>query len=91
VTSITTARCKQLKPILERALELAVDQRAEFVARAAGDDVVLRRELEALLEGAERAAFLDRWPERVPSVDPSGVRFEATTTHKVGGVVPAAQ
>ncbi len=54
------ARRARLGELFDGALDLPAAERAAFLARACGDDVTLRREVEALLELAERPGLTAR-------------------------------
>jgi hypothetical protein len=54
-------RWERIKDLMEAVVELAPERRLSFLAKVCGDDVALRREVEALLEHHQRAdSFLER-------------------------------
>src|SRR5579864_1392002 len=58
---MTPERWQQIRNVLQRALDLAPDQRSAFVARSCSSDQVLRQEVETLLGASEeaRSSFLE--------------------------------
>ncbi len=59
---MTDERWPHVKALFQAAVERPIDQRPAFLATAAGDDDVLRREVESLLESdSAPSGFLDQW------------------------------
>ena len=57
----TAERWQRIKALLQLALELPKERRADFLAHATGDDAELRQELESLLASHDVAgSFIDR-------------------------------
>lgn len=48
-------RWREIKPLLESALELKVEDRRAFLDKTCGEDKALRREVESLLDASEQA------------------------------------
>jgi len=60
--TMTPERWNQIKSVLGEALELASDERVQYVSHACGDDPDLRREVESLLKGERKmhSSFLEK-------------------------------
>jgi len=68
---VTDQRSKQIKALLQAAVERPPSERAAFLAAATGGDEALRREIESLLEpDSSETRFSDRRPFRQSSSAP---------------------
>lgn len=76
------SRWRQVRALFEATLERAPDERAVFLAAAAGGDEDLRREVQSLLESDQAAAgFTERLPARdVPPSSTSASRDRPSLT-----------
>ena len=61
--AMTEERWQQVKPLFEVAVERPIEERADFLAAATGDDDALRREVESLLvSDTSDVGFFDHLP-----------------------------
>ena len=67
-SAVTDERWQRTKALFQAAIERPADERAAFVAAAAGDDEDLRREVEALLASDAVSSTLERLPLADPAV-----------------------
>jgi serine/threonine protein kinase len=66
VISLTPERWNQVKQLFHQALELDEGQRADFLDRACRDDESLRREVDLLITGHDRAgSFIETPPDTI--------------------------
>ena len=76
---MTPERWRRVKSLLETALDLDLSARSDYVASVSRDDASVGEDLEALLDSADRAGFLDEWRVgRVP-VTPATVAVTNVT------------
>ena len=76
-------RWRQVKEIFETVLDTHVSDRAAVLTTAIGDDEALRREVESLLEHAEREDALDRSPVVRPPAAAPGEAVAGSTAPAV--------
>ena len=84
---MTPERWRRVKPLLETALDLDPSARSDYVASVSRDDASVGDDLDALLDSADRAGFLDEWRVgRVPVTPATVAATDSTVTGQASEV-----